>query len=233
MEPEVIFETVSSKERTMVVHYFFPAERNPIVEIVPGAGTDAGIVGWMMKFYEWMGKFPIEVKSRYGYAIDPIFEGVFQAAALCVEEGLGSVKEVDTVARETLRLGVGPFTAMNLTGGNPITHHGLAEMHDKIMPWFNPPRILTEALEARAAWEVADRGETVEVGDDTKKKIADRMLGAYFGLVSEILDSGIINIGDLELGVETGLVVGAPFKMMNKIGGRGVAWTRRVVCGGS
>jgi len=35
------------------------------------------------------------VESRYGYAIDPIFEGLFQAAALAVEEGLGTTREVD------------------------------------------------------------------------------------------------------------------------------------------
>jgi len=218
MEPESIFGNLPFKNRAMVIHYFFPAERNPMVEIVPGAATEAALIEWVMDLYQWMGKVPIEVKSRYGYAIDPIFEGLFQAAALCVEEGLGTTKEVDWVARKTLRLGVGPFTAMNLTGGNPITHHGLAVMHDKIMPYFRSPALMQEAMKTGKPWDVPARGEKMEISPDKADKIARRMTGAYFGLVTEVLDSGITNISDLEMAVEIALVVSAPFKMMNKTG---------------
>jgi enoyl-CoA hydratase/3-hydroxyacyl-CoA dehydrogenase len=218
MEPEVIFEKLKDPSRSMVTHYFFPAERNPIVEVVPGAGSNPADVAWMMDLFEWMGKVPIEVKSRYGYAIDPIFEGLFQAACLCVEAGLGTTKQVDHVARETLRLGVGPFTAMNLTGGNPITVHGLDEMHGKVMPYFKSPKLLHDAVDNGTAWEVPGRGEKIEVDPDQREKIAREMKGAYFGLVTEILDSGISNIADLDMAVELALVVGAPFRMMNKTG---------------
>ena len=132
MEPEIIFGECARKGRTAVIHYFFPAERNPVVEIVPGKGTDAALTTWLMNFYEEVGKIPIHVKSRYGYAMDPIFEGLFHAACLCVEEGLGSVKVVDEAVRRVLRQGVGPFTAMNLTGGNPLTHVGLQHYHEKL-----------------------------------------------------------------------------------------------------
>src|SRR5262245_60024404 len=33
MEPEVIFEKVKRRDRALVHHYFFPAERNPVVEV--------------------------------------------------------------------------------------------------------------------------------------------------------------------------------------------------------
>ena len=39
LEPEVIFAATKGKGRTAVVHYFFPAERNLMVEVVPGAET--------------------------------------------------------------------------------------------------------------------------------------------------------------------------------------------------
>jgi len=218
MEPEVIFENIKHPSRTLVTHYFFPAERNPMVEIVPGAATAAENTAWLMDLYEWMGKVPIQVKSRYGYAIDPVFEGIFQAAALCVEGGLGTTKEVDTVARETLGLGVGPFTAMNLTGGNPITVHGLDEMTEKIMPYFRSPEILQEAVEKNQKWDVPSRGEVVDVGERARDRISEEIKGAYFGIVCEVLDSGISNIADLDMGIELALVINAPFRMMNKVG---------------
>nr|MDP6276816.1 3-hydroxyacyl-CoA dehydrogenase NAD-binding domain-containing protein [Candidatus Neomarinimicrobiota bacterium]MDP7217703.1 3-hydroxyacyl-CoA dehydrogenase NAD-binding domain-containing protein [Candidatus Neomarinimicrobiota bacterium]MDP7437685.1 3-hydroxyacyl-CoA dehydrogenase NAD-binding domain-containing protein [Candidatus Neomarinimicrobiota bacterium] len=83
MRPEVIFQNIKNRSRCLVTHYFFPAERNPVVEVVPGKETDPAIAATLMGFYEAIGKVPIKVKSSYGYAIDPIFEGLCQTAILC------------------------------------------------------------------------------------------------------------------------------------------------------
>jgi enoyl-CoA hydratase/3-hydroxyacyl-CoA dehydrogenase len=218
LEPERIFEELRDPMRASVVHYFFPAERNPIVEIIPGEGTHEEVVSWLLDFYEAIGKVPIRVESRYGYAIDPIFEGLFQAAALAVEEGLGTTREVDEVAREALGLGVGPFTAMNLTGGNPITAHGLDEMSQRVNPWFRTPELLKKAMAMGTPWDVPGRDETVEVVPEREAAIRERMTGAYFGLANEVLSSGIVSLSDLELGLELGLVIRPPFTSMNQIG---------------
>jgi len=218
LEPEVIFAKAKNPRRTLVIHYFFPAERNLVVEVVPGKKTSADVADFCMKFYEAIGKVPMRVGSRYGYALDPIFEGLFLAAALCVEEGLGTSKQVDAVAQKVIGLGVGPFTAMNLTGGNPLTQVGLGHYTKKIMPWYRSPKSLDERVAAKAAWETAGRDEKVDVPADAASKIADRMLGAYFGLACEVLESGITNLGDLEMGIELALVAKPPFAMMNAMG---------------
>ncbi len=220
IEPEEIFGglAAATRARTAVIHYFFPAERNPLVEIVPGGDTDAVLTRRLMALYEEIGKIPVLVGGRFGYAVNPVFEGLFLAAALAVEEGLGTTKQVDTVARRALGLGIGPFTAMNLTGGNPITNHSLDVMTSKIGPWFRSPRLMKEAMASGTPWAVPKRDEQVEVTDAQEQAIAEAMQGAYFGLAGEILDSGIITLADLELGVENGLAMRAPFGFMNDIG---------------
>ena len=218
IEPALIFENLKHPERALVIHYFFPAERNQLVEIVPGPTTDAELVQGAMTFYEEIGKVPIRVGSRYGYAVNPVFEGLFLAAALAVEEGLGSAKEVDAAARRALGLGVGPFTAMNLTGGNPITHHALDEMTSRIGPWFRSPRLMHDAIASGAPWDVPKRDEQVVLPPQREQRIADAMLGAYFGICGEIADSGIVSLSDLELAVEVGLAMRAPFTFMNELG---------------
>jgi enoyl-CoA hydratase / 3-hydroxyacyl-CoA dehydrogenase len=218
MEPEVIFKTMEDKRRCLVIHYFFPAERNILVEIVPGKETDPALTEYLMKFYELIGKAPILEKSRYGYAVDPIFEGVFEAAALTVQKGLATVKQADVIAAKTLKMGVGPFTAHNLAGGNPITQHGLNEMHTKIMPWYQSPKLLDEQVKAAKPWETAAKGEKVEYGPEIDEAVSNRVMGAYFGMVCEIVESGITNIGDLEMALEVGLVMAPPFETMNQIG---------------
>ena len=218
IEPERIFETLRRRDRALVLHYFFPAERNPIVEIVSGPDTSPALADTLMGFYEAIGKVPVRVGGRYGYAVNPIFEGLFLAAALAVEDGLGTVKEVDAAAKRALVLGVGPFTAMNLTGGNPITHHALDEMTSRIGPWFRSPKLMKDAMASGRPWDVPKRDEQVVLPPERERAIADTMLGAYFGLCGEILDSGIISLSDLELAVELGLAVRAPFTFMNEIG---------------
>ncbi|MEE9311404.1 MAG: 3-hydroxyacyl-CoA dehydrogenase/enoyl-CoA hydratase family protein [Planctomycetota bacterium] len=218
MEPDVIFAKASRPAQGTVIHYFFPAERNIIVEIVPGEKTDAKVANWLMKFYEQIGKAPIKVGSRYGYAIDPVFEGIFQAAALLAEAGVGTVKQVDDMARRALGLGIGPFTAMNLTGGNPITAVGLDNYTPKIHKWFRTPDSLKQKVETGEKWETAGRGEKVEYTDKQFEKVRDAMTGAYFGLVGEIVDAGISNVGDMDMACSTALVVREPFAWMNEIG---------------
>jgi enoyl-CoA hydratase/3-hydroxyacyl-CoA dehydrogenase len=218
MEPEVIFAEAKNKERCLVIHYFFPAERSIIVEVVPGEETTPGIADFLLDFYEKIGKAPIKVKSRYGYAIDPIFEGIFLAGALLVEKGIATVEQMDAMIQRVLGLGVGPFTAMNLTGGNPITQHGVTEMHEKIMPWFHSPAILDNQVTLGRPWKTSWKHEDVYYNESLYENIADKIKGVYFGLVCEILDSGIVSLGDLEMATESALVIKAPFHMMNRMG---------------
>lgn len=218
LEPEVIFGGLEKRGRTLVIHYFFPAERNPVVEIVPGKDTDPAMATSMMNFYEAMGKVPIRVGSRFGYAIDPIFEGLFHAAARLAEAGWGTTKEIDGVATRALGLTVGPFTAMNLTGGNPITHPALGVYAEQIMPWFKSTELMNKAMETGDAWETPGRGEQIELDAEREKKIADALRGAYFGLVTGIVDSGISTVSDLDMAVELSLDLKPPFRFMNQVG---------------
>ena len=218
MVPDEIFDKMKDKSRCVVLHYFFPAERNIAFEIIPAKETDPALVEYMMKFYEFIGKVPIYVKGRYGYALNPIFEGVFLAAALIVEKGVASVKQADAIVQKALGMGVGPFTAHNLAGGNPLTQHGLMGMTSAIMPWYRSPKILDDQVKSGKPWETAGRGEKVDYSPETYEAVSNRVIGAYFGMACEIVGSGITNISDLDLGVDVGLVMTPPFEMMNKVG---------------
>jgi len=218
MQPEVIFRNIKNKTRCLVAHYFFPAEINPVVELVSGKETDASILSILLAFYEAIGKVPIKVKSSYGYAIDPIFEGICQTAIMCFEKGWGSEKEIDTAAMKALGLGVGPFTALNLTGGNPITAHGLDEMGKLLLPWFKTPAVLHEKTKKKENWNTAQRGDKVELSPEKEEKLVKEFRGAFFALASHILDIGIVDINDLNMACELSLVIKAPFAFMNKLG---------------
>ena len=218
LEPEVIFAASKTPERTLVIHYFFPAERNLVVEIVPSKHTDPALVDWLLSFYEAIGKVPVRVASRYGYALDPVFEGLFQAAAQLAERGVATTKQIDQVQRKALGMTVGSFTAMNLTGGNPITNVGLGHYTTKIHAWFKSPPSLQEKVASKSAWEVPGRGEQIDVPAPLVDKITAALRGAYFGLVGEIVDAGLISIADFDMALELGLDMRPAFRLMNELG---------------
>jgi enoyl-CoA hydratase/3-hydroxyacyl-CoA dehydrogenase len=229
LEPERIFGGLADRGRTAVVHYFFPAERNYVVEVVPGKDTTPEVGRWLLGFYEAIGKVPVRIGSRYGYAIDPIFEGLLQTACWLVDHGHATTKEVDAVARRALGLGVGPFTAHNLTGGNPITAEGLEQLHERVHPWFSPPASLLDKVKAKQDWETPARGEEVQVPADREARIADALRGTYFGLVCEVLDSGITNVADYDLALEMALDIQPAFQAMDRLGtDRALALVKKV-----
>ena len=218
LEPERIFAELSNKGRGLCTHYFFPAERNVAIEIIPGKDTDSNVFEFIMRFYEFVGKVPIHIGSRYGYAVDPLFEGLLEAAIQCVDAGYGDTKQVDAVACKYLGLRVGPFTAHTLAGGNPITAHGLEEMNERLNKWFKAPERLKKIVETGGKWEMAARGEKVEVPPDKEKIIGEEFMGAYFGIVCDMLDSGIVTTSDFDLLISLALDMKPPFTYMNTVG---------------
>lgn len=218
MQPEVIFRNIKDKSRCLVAHYFFPAEINPVIEIVPGGNSSEILTTSLLNFYESIGKVPIRVRSSYGYAIDPIFEGLCQTAILCLEKGWGNEKEIDAAAVKALGLGVGPFTALNLTGGNPITAHGLDECHKLLMPWFRTPGALHDKNNKKENWNTALRGEKIDLDPAKENILINEFRGAYFALASYILGRAIVDINDLNIATELSLVIKPPFTFMNEIG---------------
>jgi len=218
LPPEWIFEDMMRPERAMILHYFFPAERNQLLEIVPGEETDPELVRWAQEFYEFIGKAPITSGSRFGYAIDPIFEGIVQTSMQLVEDGVGSVKQIDAAVQDLLGRENGPFTLLNKIGGNVIVEVGMNGAHEEIMPWFQAPDLLEEQIRSGEQWDVAGRGEDVEYNDELFERVETDIQATYFGLVNEVLDSGISDVADLDLGLEVGMNAHSPFEWMNDLG---------------
>lgn len=189
-----------------------------MVELIPSTGKDKALVQNLFAFYKSIGKATIVEKSSYGYAIVQIFEGLCQIAMMCLEKGLENKKQIDKVACDTLGLGVGSFNALNLTGGNPITAHGLDKMHEKLMAWLKTPALLNEAVKYKTNWNIDMKDEVVEVPAELNDRLRDELLGGNFSLASFIIDLGITNIKDLDLSCKKSLSVKVPFTFMNEFG---------------
>ena len=134
------------------------------------------------------------------------------------EAGVGTTKQIDVVCKKTFKMSIGSFTAMNLTGGNPITAVGLDNYTSKINSWYRTPQSLKDKVAAKANWDVPARGEVVDVPEALAAQIRDELLGAYFGICGEIVDAGLVTIADFNLGLDTALDMKPAFTFMNELG---------------
>lgn len=214
-EPERLFERLRRPERALVHHFFYPAERNPLVEIVPG--TDPALAVASAAFYESVGKVPVRVRGRYGYAVNPVFEGLV-LAALRLEEKGHPAAVIDAVACRALSLTAGPFEVLNQTGGTAAVRDAVAEYARRGLPGFEVPASLEQGAVTGQRWRTADRGDTVSYSNAMYEEISRGLLGACFAHALEVLESGVASLGDLDLAVELGLGMKPPFTLMNELG---------------
>jgi len=217
LEPGPIFQGAVHPGRCLVTHFQAPADRNPVVEVVPAETTAAKTTAWVMQFLEALGKIPIEVGPRVGHALRPLTDGLALAGMLLVQEGVASAKVVDAVAARALGMKTGPLAAINTPGAMVHTARSIDRL-SAVSPWFAVPDLLVEMVKEQKTWEVAARGEENLFDDEEYRAISAQMLGAYFGLTGQVLDSGITTAGDLELAVTAGTGMAGPFELMNREG---------------
>lgn len=92
---------VENPERVVGFHYFLPADRNPLLEIIAGSQTSLEVVQAMYDLAISMGKKPIICWKDSPLAIaNRILAGTLNEAAHLLDEGLGTQEEIDRVFLE-------------------------------------------------------------------------------------------------------------------------------------
>jgi 3-hydroxybutyryl-CoA dehydrogenase len=82
-------------ERFLNVHWLNPAYLVPLVELSPGARTDAQVTARAKTLLEAVGKVPVVCAARPGYIVPRIQALAMNEAARMVEEGVASAEDID------------------------------------------------------------------------------------------------------------------------------------------
>jgi enoyl-CoA hydratase / 3-hydroxyacyl-CoA dehydrogenase len=195
-------EAVSHPERFIGLHYFFHAAKNRLVEIIPGAKTSEETYKAMQVFSVQSGKDAITTKDVNGFAVNRFFVPWLNEACKMLEEGVGSIAEIDTVCMKTFGIGMGPFALMNATGV-PIALHA-----QKTLEHFGSSYKISKKLEEQVAtgndWSLEGM-DTVTVTPELTKAVNDRILGCTFFVCSQILEEEVCTAVDLNRGAKIGL----------------------------
>ncbi len=117
--------------RTVVGHPFTPVYLIPLVEVVPGAKTDAAAAEWAKVFYDHAGKAAIVCKDGIpGFLANVLQDAMWMQALHMAKRGDASVEDLDksVVDGPGLRWAMtGPFFTFHLGGGAGGMRHNLAQ----------------------------------------------------------------------------------------------------------
>lgn len=206
-----IFSELREKRRATVTHFFAPAWRNPAVEVIDWPGADPALVAHLRRFFCETGKLPLVTADAPCFMLDRIFDNWCNESALLLEHA--SAGEIDSVAADYVH--AGPFFVLNLARGNPIIVETNTLQADEEGEHYRPAPIFRSVDN----WITIKPNQRLEVAPDTAAAVRDRLLGVLFSQSVDILDRGIGEAADLDLGCRVALGFRrGPLELMRALG---------------
>ena len=83
-----IFADLKHMRRATVTHFFAPAWRNPIVEVVRARVADSRVIDDLSRFFCMTGKVPLVTEDVACFMLDRVFDNWCNDAALCLPRDL-------------------------------------------------------------------------------------------------------------------------------------------------
>ena len=111
---DALAEGMRHPERLLGLHFFNPAQRMPLVEVIRRAATPPELAAGLMRFAKKIGKTPILVNNREGFLVNRLFIPYLKEAFWLLEAGA----EPEAVDRAMLEFGfaMGPFVLIDMAG---------------------------------------------------------------------------------------------------------------------
>lgn len=135
-------------ERVIGIHFFGPVPLMRLVEITPNPKTSQEVVDAVLAFGRAVGKRPVLVKKDVpGFLMNRIFGAMACEAVRLVEDGAGTIEDIDQGMCDGFNLRVGPLCIADLAGLD-IALNAFRSMHDldpSRMP--GPPALLVRMVQ--------------------------------------------------------------------------------------
>ncbi len=112
-----ITEIGAGLDRPMIgMHFFNPADRMKLVEVIAGANTPDSLVEQIKKISTEIGKTPVEVKEAPGFVVNRILIPMINEAVGIYADGIASVEDIDTAMKLGASHPMGPLALGDLVG---------------------------------------------------------------------------------------------------------------------
>ena len=106
----------SRPERFVGVHYFNPAQVMKLVEVVRCVTTNDDAFETALQFARSEGKLAIPTKDKAGFVVNRLLVPYMLDAMRALEEGVGSIEEIDEAMKAGAGHPMGPLTLADFVG---------------------------------------------------------------------------------------------------------------------
>ena len=127
VKPECIFASNTSSlsiteignglSRPMIgMHFFNPADRMKLVEVIAGVNTPVETVDAIKKISEEIGKTPVQVNEAAGFVVNRILIPMINEAAFIKMEGVSDIAGIDSAMKLGANHPMGPLELGDFVG---------------------------------------------------------------------------------------------------------------------
>lgn len=104
------------KHNVIGMHFFNPADRMKLVEVISGEDTPVETKEAIIEYSKSLGKTPVEVAEGPGFVVNRILIPMINEACFIYQEGLASVEDIDTAMKLGANHPMGPLALGDLIG---------------------------------------------------------------------------------------------------------------------
>ena len=104
------------KHPVIGMHFFNPADRMKLVEVISGANTPAEVKDTILEISKEIGKTPVEVNEGPGFVVNRILIPMINEGTVILQEGIASVEDIDTAMQLGANHPMGPLALGDLIG---------------------------------------------------------------------------------------------------------------------
>ncbi|MEM7607165.1 MAG: 3-hydroxyacyl-CoA dehydrogenase NAD-binding domain-containing protein [Myxococcota bacterium] len=145
-------------EQVIGMHFMNPVPRMKLVEVIRALQTSDETFEATMAVGKAMGKTLVSTKDMPGFIVNRLLIPFLNEACFTLQEGLGTVEEVDTATKLGLNHPMGPFELADLIGLDTVLFIGEVLQREFGDDKYRPPAILRNYVAAGWLGRKSGRG---------------------------------------------------------------------------
>jgi 3-hydroxybutyryl-CoA dehydrogenase len=146
------------QQRFIGLHFFNPVPLMKLVEVVRTILTDAAIYEQGVEFARRLGKVPVRAGDKSGFIVNRLLVPYMLDAIRALEEGVGSIEDIDTSMKLGLGYPMGPFTLGDFVGLDTTYYIAEIMFNEFREKRFAPPPLLKRMVLAGLYGRKSGRG---------------------------------------------------------------------------